>query len=237
MTDRFATIRLPEALARATEHWRNKGGDVGGRTPGTTIAISREEGAGGTRLAREVGARLGWPVYDHELLEKIADDMKLRAALLESVDEKYVSWLEESMASYTQVRGVDRNAFVVRLMATILSLARHGQCLIVGRGSPHILPAASTLRVRVIASLADRIDRLARERNISPDDARRDIEVADSERARFLNVYFHVDGSDPHLYDVILNLSFYSMPQAVDIVVEACRLAKTRLTTGELVAR
>ncbi|MGZ3333747.1 MAG: cytidylate kinase family protein, partial [Isosphaeraceae bacterium] len=36
------------------------------------ICISRETGAGGGTIARLVGQRLGWKVYDRELLEAIA---------------------------------------------------------------------------------------------------------------------------------------------------------------------
>src|SRR5262249_22661307 len=55
-------------------------------SPALTIAISRQVGAGGTSIATEVGNRIGWPVYDHALLERIAEQMHLRTQLLESVD-------------------------------------------------------------------------------------------------------------------------------------------------------
>ncbi|MGE5388460.1 MAG: hypothetical protein ACM3NE_06195, partial [Hyphomicrobiales bacterium] len=34
--------------------------------PSFTIALSREAGSGGTLVAREIGRRLNWPVYDRE---------------------------------------------------------------------------------------------------------------------------------------------------------------------------
>jgi hypothetical protein len=46
-----------------------------------TIAISREAGANGSALGRLLGERLGWPVYDYELVERIANDMGLRSEL------------------------------------------------------------------------------------------------------------------------------------------------------------
>jgi cytidylate kinase len=230
MTERSSSIHLPEALIRAAEHWQQgRSRAVDNPRVRPSIAVSREEGASGTQLARAVGARLGWPVYDHELLEKIAGDMKLRVSLLESVDEKYVSWFEEGMTSFTQMRMVDENSFVKHLVTTVVSLGKHGECVIVGRGSPHILPAASTLRVRVIANLPERVDRLVRERRMTADEAKRRIELVEKERRRFLKAYFDVDATDPHLYDVIVNLSFYSMDEAADVVVDACRRMQARL--------
>ena len=54
-----------------------------------TVALAREAGTQGTAVGHEVGRRLGWPVYDHELLERIAQEMGLRTNLLESVDERW----------------------------------------------------------------------------------------------------------------------------------------------------
>ena len=41
-------------------------------TPKLCITISREAGARGSTVARLVGKKLGWTVYDQELLEYIA---------------------------------------------------------------------------------------------------------------------------------------------------------------------
>ena len=66
-----------------------------GAAPPFTIALSRQVGARGTSVAREVGAHLGWAVYDRELLEQIARTMNVRVELLKSVDEKRVTSIEE----------------------------------------------------------------------------------------------------------------------------------------------
>src|SRR5438067_21858 len=41
---------------------------------GLTVAISRETGARGATIARRVAGKLGWEVYDQELLEFMAQD-------------------------------------------------------------------------------------------------------------------------------------------------------------------
>src|SRR5262245_50371777 len=61
-----------------------------------SIALSREPGTEASAVAQEVGRLLGWQVYDRQLLEKIAQDMGLRANLLESVDERRHGWLAEA---------------------------------------------------------------------------------------------------------------------------------------------
>ncbi len=51
------------------------------------ICISREAGAGGGTIARLVGQRLGWKVYDHELLEAIAHRMGVPVDEVRCFDE------------------------------------------------------------------------------------------------------------------------------------------------------
>src|SRR5262245_36640969 len=47
-----------------------------------SIAISREAGTRGPAVAAAVAERLGWKVYDHELLEQVARDLHVRVKLL-----------------------------------------------------------------------------------------------------------------------------------------------------------
>ena len=62
-------------------------------TPAITVAISRQRGALGSQIGAEAGQRLGWPVYDRELLDMIAERAVLRTELLESIDEHDRPWL------------------------------------------------------------------------------------------------------------------------------------------------
>jgi hypothetical protein len=89
----ISTIKLTESLARAHEHWNARHehtDETGVPRIKFTIAISRETGTYGAAIAREIGTRLGWPVYDRELLQRIADDIGVHRTLVESVDERQV---------------------------------------------------------------------------------------------------------------------------------------------------
>src|SRR6516225_4346905 len=108
------TERQAQALERAEGHWQaRRQQSVSPAAPaGLTIAINREAGAPGTSVAQEVGARLGWPVYDHELIEMIAKEMGLRVNLLETLDEKRQSWILEAMEGFSASPFVSENSFV-----------------------------------------------------------------------------------------------------------------------------
>src|SRR5262245_25448693 len=62
------------------------------------ITVSREAGARGSTVARLVGQKIGWTVYDQELLEYIAHEMHLRASVLESLEEKDFDWSHQWLA-------------------------------------------------------------------------------------------------------------------------------------------
>ena len=70
-------------------YWRESHREVKA-APATavTIALMREAGTPGTAVAREVGARLGWQVYDYELLERIANELGLRLSPVSGAGER-----------------------------------------------------------------------------------------------------------------------------------------------------
>jgi cytidylate kinase len=209
-----------------------------------TIALSREVGTLGTAAAQEVGRRLGWQVYDHELLERIAQEMGVRAALLESVDERQQGWLTESISALlTPHFGgkpsavVCETVYVRRLIETILALGIHGECVIVGRGAAFILPRETTLRVRLVAPPKVRIAVLSRKLEISAKDAARQIRTTDRERHKFVKDHFFRDPAAPQNYDLVLNTARASTGAIATLIVAALHELQTIAQTQGEIAR
>jgi cytidylate kinase len=230
MNHTISPEHLTEALARAHRHWQERRRDMPASNASSltafsptafTIAVSRETGTYGAAIAREVANRLGWPLYDRELLQRIADDMGVRGTLLESVDERQVGWVSECLGSLFAVPGVNQFAYVRQLVETLLSLAVHGKCVIVGRGASVVLPRATTLRVRLIAPLDYRIDAVQREQSITFKEAAARVESTDRERNRFVRDHFQTDPLDPANYDLILNAARFSAGECADLVIAA----------------
>ena len=228
----MGNIHLVEALARAHQHWEKQhtpaSSGQGLSTP-FTIAFTREAGTYGAAIAREVANRLGWPVYDRELLQRIADDMGVQRTLLESVDERHVSWLSECLEGFFSEKSVSQSAYFRRLVETMFSLAAHGECVIVGRGATKILPLATTLRVRVVAPLNYRIEAVRREHGISPKEAATLVKMKDEERHHFLTSHFPIDPTDPRNYDdVVLNVARFFTGECADLILAALGCLRSR---------
>ncbi len=221
-----ASQQLPDTLQHIWRHWeerRRAEESLAPAAPGLTITLAREAGTPGTSVAREVGQRLGWPVYDHELLERVSQELGLRTGLLESVDERRSSWLAETVANFSALPTVGASTYVRHLVQTILALGTHGNCVIVGRGAAHILPHATTLRVRLFAPLEDRIATLARRLGLSQREAAREVERVDSERTGFVREFFQKDATDPRNYDLLLNHSRLGATGCAETIVAAVR--------------
>jgi len=198
-------------------------GEAGPARPPFSIAISREAGALGHTVAGGVGHRLGWPVYDREILDKIGEDMRRPPGHLQPLDERPGSWLEEFLAGLASRHSVSPDRYLKYLVGAVRGLGQIGRCVIVGRGANFILPAETTLRVRLVASAEDRVRVITQRLNLGPREAAAWAERAERERGEFVRRAFRQDVADTHHYDLVLNMSRLSVDEAVDVIVRVLR--------------
>ena len=229
MNSRESARHVVESLVRASAHPHHRRPEVSSHPP-FTIAFSREAGSGGQLVVREIGRRLNWPVYDHELLEHLAKELQVDVDQLEFVDERPGHWLMDCLKAFGAVSTVNEVKYFRRLLNLLLALGAHGECVIVGRGSPFVLPADTTLCVRLLASRKDRIALIGRELALDPTQAAQYVETTDRERIRFIEDHFHKDPTDPQYYDLVLNSSRFSVVECAEIVIGALHHLQARKT-------
>lgn len=190
-----------------------------GTTFGRCLVISRECGSGGSRLARIVGERLGWQVFNREIVEEVARCAHVRQQLIKSVDERVRSGWREWRRRFIEGEGVGRESYLTHLREVILALGHHGNVVIVGRGANYILPLETVVSVRVVAPLDERARRVAARDGISEDKARRLVERTDTERAAFIREVFAREVGACASYDLIVNTGELSLEAATDLVL------------------
>lgn len=227
MYTRDEAFRIAQALGTSDEYPLNPR-PVEQPPPRFTIALSREPGSGGALVAAEVGRWLNWPVYDHELLTRIAHDLKVDVNRLKGIDERPGSRLVECLEAFASASTVTEVTYFHSLLRLILALGARGECVIVGRGAMIALPLETTLRVRVVATREDRIAAVAREHGYSRVEAARFLETRDRERARFIKDHYHKDLADPLLFDLILNASRFNVDECATIVTESLARLQAR---------
>jgi cytidylate kinase len=188
---------------------------------GPYIALSREAGCGGSRIARLVGQKLGWDVLDKELLDFMSQRYHLPRDVLEFVDETTANWLYDTFGSWLDRQTVSHEAYVEHLGQIVLLGARHGRVVLVGRGAQFFLPRDRGLAVRIVASEKFRVEQTMRDREMTRDGARHFVQERDEGRREFVRRYFHHDLADPHLYDLIVNRDQLGPEAAASLIVEA----------------
>ncbi len=186
---------------------------------GLTIAVSREAGARGSSIARRVGRKLGWQVYDQDQIEFMSQTESPTQALPEAAQAWTESWLR-----HLQERGsLSSDPTVVRLARLVLALAAQGEAVLIGRGAGHMLPVATTLHVRVVAPKSARIAYMKQLLRLTEDEAAEEVLRRDAGRAEFLRKHLHLRAHDPHPYDLFVNSGRLSEEACADLITLAAR--------------
>lgn len=191
------------------------------RPPKPVISISRDHGALGRQIANALAKRLDIPVYDREILDKIAERLNTDPQTLKMLDECVAR--ARDMWLVRLFTGVDlsEDAYRNHLVNVIFSLARSGG-IILGRGSNVVLSTSCALRLRIIASPDVCARRVTERYNIAESEAREQIQAINHNRGRFVWEMFHHRVSDATNFDLIVNTDrFDNADDMVDMLLPA----------------
>jgi len=213
------TSTLPEPLAEKMiaekiQEWEKKKQrekelrDQAGILIHPFLGISRDFGCGEETLVPLLEKTLGWKVYGRNLLDYLAKRDNLSRSFMETLDEhgqllvdKWVHYLIHSGA-------ILQEDYVVKISRLIQVIVAQENAIIVGRGVNCILAGKREgLRIRITAPFADRVQNIAKLRNLSAKEAEQMVRKTDRERAVFIRNYFGKDISDPSCFDIGFNTS------------------------------
>lgn len=182
------------------------------------ITISREPGSGGRIIAIQLAEKLGFDLFHQEVIHQMAESANVSARLLETLDEKGLNLLEESISSVVHEHHLWPDEYLKHLMKVVGVIGEHGRSILVGRGGNFILPKERCLRVRVVAPMSLRVKRVSKEHGLSSEDAKRRVLRTESDRRAFIRKYFNADVSDPLNYDLVLNTEQLTIADAVETI-------------------
>lgn len=188
------------------------------------IALSRETSSGGRLIGQLAAKKLHMKFYDKELVNLIAKNTKKRQEIVEALDEKSKSLIEniiDDLRSWENI--LPEMTYFKQLCRTVLALTEKNPVVFVGRGVNFIIPAERCFRVRVIAPLYIRIQNTIKYEHKNPQKAKETIRQIHFDRKDFTQKYFRKDISNANYYDLVINTEYFSIPQAVNIVVKGYR--------------
>ena len=200
----------------------SRGTLAGAKKLGPFLTISREFGAGGSLVAELVGQKLGWEVLDKGILDRVSQRYHLSRPMLELVDETKSNWAHNILGTWLDPQVIPHEKYIIHMRQVVLNAAHSGNVVFVGRGVQFLLPRKFGIAVRVIAPEAYRINQLAKLRGVNEKEAYRLMKEIDRGRAEFVTRYFHRDITDPHLYDLVLNVEHHGPAKAADAIATIC---------------
>jgi cytidylate kinase len=208
---------INQIVEEQVQKWNRLRSGTASVSPGTpVITVSREPGSGGKLIAKGLAQTLGLDLFHQEVIHEMAQSARVGTRLLETLDEKGLSVLEDWITSLVRERHLWPDEYSQHLMKVIGTIGKHGRAVIVGRGANFVLPPENRFRVRIVASQEVRIFNVARDFGIDPKEAKRRVIRTESDRRAFIRKYFNADISDPLNYDLVLNTETVTISAAVD---------------------
>lgn len=187
------------------------------------ITVSREFGAKGAALAGELGIKLGFKVWDKDLLTIVSESIGTNKEFIASLDESRRSLLEDTIFGFINHRETNLS-YLIFLVKAVRTLEKFGNSIIVGRGANYICQNKNSFHVRVVCPLKKRVQNYAREHQIPKNEASDIILKKDADRENFTRYNFNRDISNSSDYDLTINSDTYTMDEMADIVIRAYEL-------------
>ncbi len=191
------------------------------------ICIGREFGSGGHEIAVKLGQRLGWRVYEKDLLHMACTFGELSEKSMADADEKATNpFLFRTIheGNHHVTRGLPTSEVLFLLQShEIRRIARQENCIFVGRCADYVLREEkdlSLLRVFITAPLPQRVERKMEQEKLSPDRARRLVKKMDRQRRKYYESYTHQPWGAAGNYDLCIDTFLTPVDAAVDLLGE-----------------
>jgi cytidylate kinase len=192
------------------------------RPENLTVAISRETGARGGGIAKRVAERLGWQAVNQEMMGFLSHNDDAQAEFLADVSPAGRVWANRQVDRLIAERKVSEPE-AVELIRLVFLVAARGEVVLVGRGAGILLPTDTTVNVRIVAPLEQRIAYLGQWLRMTATEAADEVEARDRVRSAMHLSLANRDPADLTQYDLVLNSGRLGESVATELIVQAVR--------------
>ncbi|MBQ0000932.1 MAG: cytidylate kinase-like family protein [Clostridiales bacterium] len=188
------------------------------------ITISREFGSGGRYIGEHLANRLGYELYDRDLISRVIQRTLLPESMVVAYNEAMKG---NNHFSNLYLRDTSVNDTIIDAQRKIiLEIAEKKDCIIVGRCANHYLREwDEVLNVFIESDPTARIKRIAMLHNCSEADALRMREEYDKKRSLYYQYCTNHSWADRTYFDIILNSNQIGLDRCVDILEMICKEA------------
>ena len=196
------------------------------------ITINRELGSGGRTVGRKLAEKLGVEYFDKAVIKALQERYNLSVEQIEQLKGQETSWWEEfkrkmtfSDSEYDLNRTDIETEDVFRAETQVLkALAKDQSCVIAGRTACYVFrDNPNHLSVFIQASMPCRMARVAREQNMSKEEARLTIDKVDKMRENYVREFTGTSRYDTRNYHLVINMDELTEDAAVALILAYIR--------------
>ena len=196
------------------------------------ITINRELGSGGRTVGRKLAERLGVEYFDKAVINALQERYNLSVEQIEQLKGQDTGWWAEfkrkmtfSDSEYDLNRTDIETEDVFRAETQVLkALAKENSCVIAGRTACYVFREhPNHLSVFIQASMPCRMARVAREQNMSKEQARLTIDKVDKMRENYVREFTGTSRYDTRNYQLVINMDELSEDAAVELILSYIR--------------
>ncbi len=171
--------------------------------PGVILTISREHGSQGKGIGEIVAKTLNIPFYSKELLSLAAEKTGLTEKFLSNTNS-----MKQSVPSNLYLSKSAEAQSIEAQKEVILSIAKQGSCVIVGRAADYVLrDNPNVVSVFIYATEEVKIKNIMEMYNDSYEEAKKMIKQSDKARSNYYQSITSLSWNDQHHYDLCIDSS------------------------------
>ena len=193
------------------------------------ITINRELGSGGRTVGRKLAEKLGVEYFDKAVIKALEERYNLTAEQIEHLKGQETGWWAEfkrkmtfSEAEYDLNQTNIETEDVFRAETQILkALAKENSCVIAGRTAFYMFrDHPNHLSILIQASIPCRMARVAREQNMSKEEARLTIDKVDRMRENYVREFTGTSRYDTRNYQLVISADGKTEEQMADLIMQ-----------------
>jgi cytidylate kinase len=182
------------------------------------LTIEREYGSGANDIAQKISEHLGWKLWDQLLTTEIANRLECDKMHVERHEERrdplhyrlFKAFLRgsfEGSLNASRLKLADAEGIRAATETIVKRVAKEGNCVIVGRGSPYYLHEfPEVFHVFVYAPFEEKVSRL-QQMGKNEQEAIELAETVDRDRAAFIKQHFGMDWPPREYFHLMINSS------------------------------
>lgn len=190
------------------------------------ITIGRQFGAEGHEIGKELAERIGFQLYDKDMLALAAEKSGIDINVLAPADETFYGHM---LSPYLTIGKLSPSMGdkLFQLQTNIIhDLAAKGSCIIIGRLADYILKDnPDCIKAFIYAPFEKRVEIIKNKHGISEAEAKKLVKKMDAARKNYYTYYSDGKWDKKEGKDIMLNRAAFGIKGCVDIL-EA--MAKSR---------